>query len=112
MIAMPMSNGPGLKVLGYSMTYGKGYCNICGDRESIVPRLVRYWDPDDGWQAAVLCPACMDNARERGPEPDDYAVHVAEQEHAVLPQADKIDTLAEVLGDDADAIITMSEDMA
>lgn len=71
-----LTNGPGLKVLNRKERwYGGGYCSICGDRsENLVPRAVRFWDCDDGWTMGVLCCYCLDDVRDRGPKPDDYAV--------------------------------------
>jgi hypothetical protein len=73
-------NGPGLKKLGNAKSerwYGPGYCGICGNRE-VVPVAVRYWDPDDGWRMGVLCEGCGADCTDRGPKPDDFAVHVEE----------------------------------
>jgi hypothetical protein len=90
-----IEGGPGLKVLNRKERwYGGGYCGICGSRE-VVPTAVRYWDCDDGWLMGVLCEYCLDDARERGPQPDDYAYRPPADE---LTHADKIDILAE-LGD-------------
>jgi hypothetical protein len=97
--------GPGLRFLGEPTTwYGGGYCGICGDRsESLVPRAVRWWDPDDGWRTGVLCVSCGRDASARGPRPDDYATHQQER------QALMADTLAE-LGD-MDSAHTDYEDL-
>ena len=63
----------GLKVLSTETWYGSGYCGICGDRDTIIPNAVRYWDCDDGWRMGVLCPCCTDDCKARGPKPGDYA---------------------------------------
>ena len=70
-----LRNGKGLKVLNRrERWYGGGYCGICGHTgDDLVPRAVRYWDCDDGWKAGVLCSYCLDECRDRGPEPGDYA---------------------------------------
>lgn len=86
-------DGPGLKILGNDTWYGPGYCGICGAVDSIYPRAVRWWDCDDGWRVGVLCPSCMDEARERGPRPDDYAVRIRQRGD---DQADRIDVSAEM----------------
>ena len=75
-----------VKVLSPGRWYGKGYCNICGDHgPSLVPRQVRYWDPDDGWVVGVLCTFCTEDADSRGPRPDDYAVGIRQRnpEHII-----------------------------
>lgn len=68
-------NGPGLRVLSTARWYGPGYCGICGTRDEtlLIPQAVRWWDPDDGWKSGVLCTYCGEDARERGPQPGDYA---------------------------------------
>lgn len=92
------ANGPGLKVLSTETWWGQGYCGVCGDREpkSLLPQAVRWWDPDDGWKMGVLCEGCGEEVRERGPQPDDYAVVVKSRDE--LPQERKIDILV-AMGD-------------
>ena len=91
-------------VLSKSVTYGKGYCGICGDQTNIVPRLIKWWCPDDGWQVGVLCDGCTAAAEVRGPKESDFAYRKAER------QAEKIGVLSDVLGDDADGMITEAEE--
>lgn len=85
-----IASGPGLRVIG-----GKwyGHCGVCGTRD-IVPCAVRWWDPDDGWRLGVLCGACIEHVRDRGPRVDDYAVATRD----VPEQAARIDLNA-ALGD-------------
>ena len=64
--------GCGVKVLSRERWYAGGYCGICGDRD-VIPRAVRYWDPDDGWRMGVLCHGCHEEYRDRGPQASDYA---------------------------------------
>ena len=91
-----MKNGSGLKILGDSDWYGPGYCGICGDRESIFPRSVRWWDPDDGWKFGVLCPSCMEDVQEKGPQNDDFACQLTKQGGS----KELIDMLSDILDDD------------
>ena len=93
----PRGNGPGLKAFGTEEWYGPGYCGICG--ADPVPQAVRWWDCDDGWRMGVLCVSCADEARERGPQPDDYAVVTRDTEE--LDSADRIDILHSMGDDDA-----------
>lgn len=99
---------PGLKIVGMGTGewYGNGYCGICGDRDHLFPRAVRWWDADDGWRHGVLCDGCFEDAKHRGPRPDDYAVKVAEREIG-----ENIDTICELLGDDQDGAHTMIQDL-
>jgi hypothetical protein len=86
-------NGPGLKVLSTRKWYGGGYCGICGTRgDELVPMMVRYWDPDDGWRSGVLCTYCGEEASARGPRPTDYAW--TDEMASTLPKSAKIDILA------------------
>ena len=98
-----ITNGPGLTVLSLERTYGRGYCGICGDTKAIVPRLVRYWDPDDGWRVGVLCACCTGDAAARGPRSTDYAYRPHDQ------RAELMDALAG-LGD-ADSTLTECEEL-
>lgn len=98
-------NGAGLKVVGSSVWYGPGYCGICGDRD-VVPVAVRFYDPDDGWKLGVLCRACGEDARERGPRAEDYAVAVGK----VRDSAARIDVTVDLLGDDYDGAWAMADD--
>ncbi len=87
---MTHKDGPGLKVLEstYGPYYGRGYCDICGDRgPNLVPALVRYWEPDEGWKLGVLCVDCGRDASERGPKPDDYAVAMAKRTDPAIADA-------------------------
>ena len=64
-------NGPGLRWLRpRERWYGGGFCGLCGS-EDIIPTACRWFDPDDGWRMGTLCAGCADEARERGPQPDD-----------------------------------------
>ena len=72
--------GPGLRELNpYELWYGGGYCGLCGDRATeaitcaVVPRVLRWWDGDDGWKTGILCLSCAGYAASRGPQPGDYA---------------------------------------
>jgi len=67
-----LKNGPGLHVFDGDTMDGSGYCGICGT-DDVVPTLVQYWDPDDGWTLGVLCHYCAKLAANRGPRPDDFA---------------------------------------
>lgn len=93
---MGMRDGPGLKVLkNRERWYGPGYCGICGERgPELVPRAVRWWDPDDGWKMGVLCSYCLDEAQERGPRESDYAVAVLRER--AQQKAERIDVTAEL----------------
>lgn len=85
-----------VKVLSKERWFGGGYCKICGDRgEHLVPRAVRFWDPDDGWKMGPLCCFCLDEAAARGPRDDDYAVVVRKDAEE---KAQRIDVLS-VMGD-------------
>jgi len=99
--------GPGLKVIGRETWYGIGSCGICGDSsdDSLVPVAVSFWDPDDGWRVGVLCRYCGEEAAERGPRDDDYAVEVAKERKEELSGAEKIDAMVSILGDDIDCMI-------
>lgn len=69
-------NGPFVKQLSNETWYGSfGGCNICGEKREgfLIPRAVRWWDPDDGWKHGVLCRPCMLECSERGPRKSDYA---------------------------------------
>ena len=35
---------------------------------------LRWWDPDDGWKIGTLCRWCAEEALDRQPRPEDYAV--------------------------------------
>jgi hypothetical protein len=98
MLSEPHVDGPGLKVLNpRKKWYGPGYCGICGCRsESLVPRAVRWWDPDDGWKMGVLCVGCGIEASARGPRAGDFAMG-ADPGEAIERKA-RIDVSAE-LGD-------------
>ena len=54
------------------------YCGVCGhipqsgDEPNRAP--LRWWDPDDGWKIGTLCPYCAEEALDRQPKPEDYAV--------------------------------------
>ena len=55
------------------------YCGICGytpqtrlDEPNRAP--LRWWDPDDGWKIGTLCRWCAEEALDRKPRPEDYAV--------------------------------------
>ena len=55
------------------------YCGICGrtpetslDEPNLAP--LRWWDPDDGWKIGTLCRWCAEEALDRKPQPDDFAV--------------------------------------
>ena len=97
-------DGPGLRELGTERNYGRGCCGICGDwGDALVPRIVRYWSPDDGWLVGVLCLACAGYCRSRGPREGDYAYRAADP--------GLVDAIAAVVGDDGDALISMSEDL-
>lgn len=101
----PMVKAEGLVDLSRKKWWSPGYCGICGHRgESLMPRLCRYWDADDGWRTGILCFGCRADAAERGPRPDDYAVVTAKDPD----RAAKVDLLA-TLGDD-DACHTGAED--
>ena len=93
----------GLIVINKGPWYGAGYCGICGDRDNIEARCVRYWDPDDGWKVGVLCFACADEAYKRGPREGDYAL--AADDRSTL-----IDVAAELLGDDLDGLAAEVEE--
>lgn len=86
-------------------TYGSGYCGVCGTT-NVVPRLVKWWDCDDGWRVGVLCSGCFGDAKARPPRPTDYAYRKAKH------LSDTADILASVHGDDSDAIISDYEDFA
>ena len=62
----------------------------------MIAQPVRWWDADDGWKMGVLCSGCGEDAAERGPRPDDYAVVT----RANPDEAERIDVEA---GDDLDA---------
>ena len=53
------------------------YCNCCGHRpDTGEPMNVyrRYWECDDGWTLAALCPSCWDEDFSHAkPKPGDYA---------------------------------------
>ena len=68
------------------------YCKICGDEERLSD-VVRFWSPDDGWMAGRLCPACLEDARKRKPEPGDFAY---DQRDGFL--ADEDDAISEIYG--------------
>ena len=55
------------------------FCGICGhvphsagDEPNRAP--LRWWDPDDGWKIGPLCRWCAEEALDRKPQPEDYAV--------------------------------------
>lgn len=74
----------GAKVLSHEEWWGSGYCGICGDKP--IPRMVQWWDPDDGWKVGVLCGYCFADAEDRPPKEGDYAYEKAkEQEPRDLP---------------------------
>ena len=94
--AQPMvAAEPGVKYLRPENSkpwYGPGYCGVCGHRgEELIPRAVRFWDPDDGWKVGVLCTGCTEECMARGPRADDYAVVTRTRADA----ADRIDVAAE-----------------
>ena len=96
-------NGPGLKVLSPHRWFGGGYCGICGESDEVaglVPRCVRYWDPDDGWKVGILCVHCAPHIARRGPQPDDSAYPRRQR------QVERITAYAtEELGSDLDDLI-------
>ncbi len=54
------------------------YCAICGHTPSKADdepnkSPVRFWDPDDGWKIATLCPHCIEDYAQQTPKPTDYA---------------------------------------
>lgn len=94
------NEGPGLKVLSSSTYYGRtGYCDQCGYSKVLVPRLVRYWDCDDGWLTGVLCVNCGEEYAQRGPGPDDYAV-VTSSDASLRQLAGVIDAVSRKVGED------------
>jgi len=54
-----------------------GYCHICGHepekQTDASNRVLRYWDPNDGWKITSLCPDCAEDALLTEPSPEDYA---------------------------------------
>ena len=92
-----MKQEPGVKVLSSERWWGPGYCGVCGTRDEteLLPRAVRYWDPDDGWKMGVLCEGCTEECYYRGPRPSDYAV-VTRHEDGALSADEKIDLLVEL----------------
>ena len=98
------AEGKGLKILSTTTWYGPGYCGICGDPEHITPQAVRWWDPDDGWKTGVLCSYCADDAKDRGPQPDDYA-------YKGKRDSDIIDAMRDTLGNDLDGLQADLEDL-
>lgn len=96
--------GPGLKVLSKEQWYGGGYCGICGHRgESLIPTMVRWWDPDDGWKTGVLCMYCGEEASEQAPNPRDYAFS------SQAAGAERIDLLVEMGDLDSAHTATLDE---
>ena len=111
---MPHRNGPGLRVLDRRPWYGVGCCSLCGESETdrrltsspLVGCAVRFWSPDDGWTVGVLCEACGEETRARGPRPTDYASH---DEPGGITQEERrraIDLDASVSGGDLDHMVT------
>jgi len=49
------------------------YCRICGDESKMLTKVVRFWDPDDGWVVGRLCSYCCAEAIDRKPLESDYA---------------------------------------
>ena len=95
----------GARYLSTERTYGAGYCGICGDRgPSLVSRLVRWWDCDDGWRLGVLCSGCFGDAEKRPPRPTDYAYR------GQGAKRQRIDTIVSVYGDDVDGAIADIDD--
>jgi len=99
----------GYKVLSNKKWFGPGYCGICGQRDPdstyspLIPKMVRYWCPDDGWKTGVLCSGCAEDCKDRGPRRGDYAYQDASN-------GETIDSLNEVLGDDQDGFHSELED--
>jgi hypothetical protein len=92
--------GVGLKVVSESTWYGShAECDVCGSssKARFVPRMVRYWDCDDGWTLGTLCTDCGEEAADRGPIPSDYAYSKARR-------TGMLDVLGDVLGDDLDGL--------
>lgn len=87
-----VAGGPGLKLVGTERWWGGAYCGVCGNRDAnsefspLVPQRVRWWDTDDGWKSGVLCVGCGEDAADRGPRPDDYAVVTREREAVPAPE--------------------------
>lgn len=109
MEAQHTSYGPGLRLQHDGTWYGGGYCGICGHRgEDLVPRAVRWWDPDDGWRRGVLCTYCGEEQVNCTPGPDDYASLEAERQET---RARGIDLLSEMLGDDQDGADALAADL-
>ena len=59
-------------------------CRICGHQpreyyhdQNIGP--VKFWDADDGWTIAALCPDCYADYGHDQPKPGDYAYDLAEE---------------------------------
>lgn len=66
-------------------------CRICG--EDTTERVIRYWDPDDGWVAGRLCQYCREYAG-RVPQPEDYAWDKRDD----IPYADLEQAISEIYG--------------
>ena len=53
------------------------YCRICGSRPNTSTdepnRVMRFWEPDDGWTIGALCRYCAEGYGDAQPHPDDYA---------------------------------------
>jgi len=82
-------NGPGLRVTNpenRTPWWGPGYCGICGTRDEniLIPKAVRWYDPDDGWRMGILCGDCGEEASSRGPEAGDFAVVTGKVEMQAL----------------------------
>ena len=71
-----LANDPMLRFVKAKLSYN--HCGICGhvpdakDEPNRAP--LRWWDPDDGWMIGTLCRWCADEALDRRPQPEDYAV--------------------------------------
>ena len=90
-IIFGMEVGPHVKQLSEETWYGSfGGCNICGCSKEgdLIPRAVRYWDPDDGWRSGVLCRYCIKHCGDRGPLESDYAF-----QPEILSKSKKIDAV-------------------
>lgn len=94
-----------VKLLSKEVWYGQhGCCDVCGDTTNLIPRAVRFWDPDDGWRVGVLCLWCTKDREQRGPKPQDYA-------YAKRNRGSSLDAIAEICGNDMDAMCADLEDL-
>ena len=104
----PVDPGPGLRVLGNDNDppwYGSGGCYVCGSSgPDLIPRAVRFWDPDDGWRIGVLCSYCAGDCAMRGPHENDYA-------YCKAGMADGIAAVVEACAGDMDGTAALLEDM-